>query len=216
MIATTEPARPSAPLTNPGLGATLRAEYEALQNDVEQANELAAEFQRQLAGKSNEVAEFRQLFEKTQKDLTRLQASITELREERHRLANEAMRAAAFERKLAQMTGERDRLLAELDLTKQAVASGADESRRCVLDRDAQIARLLMELTELREKNPASRAPASARRSGGNDAAVKGVLSEMWRTLEQLQTILDPQSPAAKPKAQAAAKEEFIDIAFDR
>ena len=216
MIATTESAQSSAPLTNPSLSATLRAEYEALQNDVEQAHELAAEFQRQLAGKSNEVAEFKQLFEKTQKDLTRLQASITELREERHRLANEAMRAAAFERKFTEMTADRDRLLKELDLAKQAASRGDDESERRLLERDAHIARLSMQLTELRETTPAALAPAAVQTPGENPASVKIVLSDMWRTLEQLQKILDPGGAPAKPKAQAAPTEEFIDIAFDR
>ena len=217
MIATTESAQSPAPLTNPSLSATLRAEYEALQNDVEQAHELAAEFQRQLAGKSNEVAEFKQLFAKTQKDLVRLQASITELREERHRLANEAMRATAFERKLTEMTAERNRLLADLDLSKQAASRGDDEAGRRLLERDAHIARLSMELTELREAAPAPLAPAAIHSSGGNTASVKVVLSDMWRTLEQLQKILDPHGAPAKPKAPpVSGKEEFIDIAFER
>ena len=205
MIATTESAQSPAPLTNPGLSATLRAEYEALQNDVEQAHELASEFQRQLAGKSNEVAEFKQLFEKTQKDLTRLQASITELREERHRLANEAMRAAAFERRLTEMTADRDRLIKELELAKQTASKS-----------DAHIARLSTQLTELRETTPAPRAPAPVHLPGGNTASVKVVLSDMWRTLEHLQKILDPCGAPANPKAQSAPAEEFIDIAFER
>ncbi len=216
MIATTESSQSSAPLTNPSLSATLRAEYDALQNDVEQAHELAAEFQRQLAGKSNEVAEFKQLFEKTQKDLTRLQASITELREERHRLANEAMRATAFERRLTETTADRDRLLKELDLAKQAASRGDDESERRLLERDAHIARLSMQLTELRETTPAPRPPAPVQTSGGNPASVKVVLSDMWRTLEQLQKMLDPGGAPAKPKMPAAPAEEFIDIAFER
>ena len=216
MTATTEHAKSSAPLTNPALSSTIRAEYEALQNDVEQAHELAAEFQRQLAGKSNEVAEFKQLFEKTQTDLTRLQTSITELRAERHRLANEAMRAMAFERKLAEVTADRNRLQAELDLAKKSVIKDANESERRLLDRDAQIAKLSLQLIELRERYPASRTPAPASPAGGNDASLKVVLSEMWRTLERLQTILDPQGAPPKPKANASANEEFIDISFDR
>lgn len=216
MIATTESAQSPAPLTNPGLSASLRAEYEALQNDVEQAHELAAEFQRQLAGKSNEVAEFKQLFEKTQHDLTRLQASITALREERHRLANEAMRATAIERRLAEMTTDRDRLIKELDLAKQAASRDGDESGRCLLERDAHIARLSMELTVLRESKHAEIAPAAVHASGGNSASVKVVLSDMWRTLEHLQKILDPSGAPGKAKAEPAQVEEFINIAFER
>ena len=203
-------------MTNPGLSASLHAEYEALQNDVEQAHELAADFQRQLAGKSNEVAEFKQIFEKTQKDLARLQASITALREERHRLANEAMRAMALDRRLAEASAERERLSKELTLAKQAASKAGDESERCLLERDAHIARLSMQVTELREKNPALGATLAARPTRGNDPSVKVVLSEMWQTLERLQTILDPQCAPLKPKANPSANDEFIAIAFDR
>src|SRR5688500_7910196 len=81
---------------NPNLSANLHADYEALQNDMQQAKDLAADFQQQLAGKSNEFAQLKQLFEKTAADLAHLQAGIVELRAERHRLANESMRATAF------------------------------------------------------------------------------------------------------------------------
>ena len=203
-------------MTNPSLSSSLRADYEALQNDVEQAQELAAEFQRQLAGKSNEVAEFKQIFEKTQKDLARLQASITELREERHRLANEAMRAMALERRLAEVTAERDRLIKELTLAKQAASKADDESDRRLLERDAQIARLSLQLTELRENPRVSLATVTLPASAGKSASVKVVLSDMWRTLEQLQKILDPTGASAKSTSQGVGTEEFIDIAFER
>src|SRR4051794_28033707 len=78
---------------DPNLSATLRADYEALLNDVKQANELAVDYQRQLAVKSNELALSNQLFERTQKHLGDLNTGIAELRRERHELANEAMRA---------------------------------------------------------------------------------------------------------------------------
>ena len=111
--------RAASPLTNPNLSATLRLEYDALLDDMHRAQALCAEFQRELAGKSNEAEEFKDLFAKTQGDLFQLQDSITELREERHRLANEAMRAAALSRKLVEVTQERDRLLAEIAFSKQ-------------------------------------------------------------------------------------------------
>ena len=105
---------------NPNLTAALRLEYDALVNDMRRAQDLCAEFQRQLDGKSHEVEEFKYLFAKTQSDLFQLQDSITELREERHRLANEAMRATALSRKLVAITRERDRLVAELAFSKKA------------------------------------------------------------------------------------------------
>src|SRR4051812_17316931 len=93
-------------MVNPKLSANLRADYDALRNDVQQANELAADFQKKLAGKSNEFAILKQVFEKACEDLGRLQAGISELREERHRLANEAMRATALQMKLTKVTDE--------------------------------------------------------------------------------------------------------------
>jgi len=95
------------------LGPRVAADLEAIVNDMEQAKELAAEYQRELAGKSNELAALKQLFEKTRQHLIQLETSVTKLREERHRLANEAMRAEALQRKLDQVTAERDRLRAE-------------------------------------------------------------------------------------------------------
>ena len=95
------------------LGSSVAADLEAVRNDMEQARELAAEYQRELAGKSNELAALKQLFEKTREHLIQLQTSITKLRDERHRLANEAMRAEALQRKLEQVTAERDLLRAE-------------------------------------------------------------------------------------------------------
>ena len=109
-------------LTNPNLSATLRLEYDALVNDMRRAHDLCADFQRQLAGKSNEVDALKEIFAKTQGDLFQLQDSINELREERHRLANEAMRVTALSRKLAEVTAERDGLLAEVERSKSVTA----------------------------------------------------------------------------------------------
>src|SRR5688500_8403202 len=88
------------------LGRSVSADFEAIRNDMEQARELAAEYQRALAGKSNELAAMNQLFEKTRLHLIQLELSIKNLREERHRLANEAMRAVALEQKLEQVIKE--------------------------------------------------------------------------------------------------------------
>lgn len=161
-------AQAANPLTNPNLSAALRLEYDALVNDMRRAQELCAEFERQLAGKTHEVDEFKDLFSKTQADLFQLQDSITELREERHRLANEAMRAAALSRKLVAVTSERDRLLAELAFSKKASEP---------------------------QPAPVAQTPAG----------LHNVVGEMWRTLGQLQTLLDVDAkPGAKPVAIAS------------
>ncbi len=139
------------PVVNPNLSATLNADYEALQNDMEQAKELAADFQRQLAGKSNEFAQLKQLFEKTATDLAHLQEGIVELRSERHRLANEAMRATAFQLMLNQVTSERDRLRMDLEFVRKALAQSADEMAAALRERDTQIGNLVIELVTLKE-----------------------------------------------------------------
>ena len=142
-----EPSDQPTGMVNPKTTANLLADYEALQNDLEQANGLASDFQRQLAGKSNECAQFKQVFEKTCKDLAHLQTGITALREERHRLANEAMMATALKMKLTKASEERDRLRLELDAARFA----ADESARAVRARDQQIAELTLKVATLKD-----------------------------------------------------------------
>src|SRR5437660_314094 len=114
-----DPETASQPMTGSGdshtpvrvdrarLGPLVAAVLEAILNDMEQAKELAAEYQREVAGKSNELAALKQLFEKTRQHVIQLQVNVTNLRDERHRLANESMRAEALQRKLDQVTSER-------------------------------------------------------------------------------------------------------------
>ena len=152
------PASRKLPANRSNLTAKLRADYDALQNDVQQARELAADFQRQLAGKSNEFADLKRVFSETRSHLTRLEASITELREERHRLASEAMRGVAFERKLA----EKEQQVAQLEervskLREERHRFAADAMRataleRKLVERDAEIAQLTTDLANLREQ----------------------------------------------------------------
>lgn len=185
-------------LTNPNLSAALRAEFEALLHDVERAQEMSFDFQRQLAGKEDEVAEFKQLFQKTQTDLLRLQTSITELREERHRLANEAMRATALARKLTEVSAERDWLIAELERTKQGHTADIQDAAQIIRERDFLIENLSHELADFRSQSHASRDPEAR-----DVAGVSGVVSEMWQTLERLQTVLDPLDTSAMPTTQS-------------
>lgn len=102
-------------ITNPNLSGAVKADYLALQNDLQQARELAADFQRQLSGQTNEHAVLKQILAKTQNDLTKLQTSITDLREERHRLANHAFEAIALREKLKRSEQENAKLEKELD-----------------------------------------------------------------------------------------------------
>lgn len=192
---------------NPNLSANLRADYEALQNDMEQAKELAADFQRQLAGKSNEFAQLKQLFDKATADLANLQAGIVELRAERHRLANESMRATAFQAKLAQVTGERDRLRVELEHVRKALQHGAQEMAAALRDRDAQIASLVIELVTAKEAAEIARRELQAMRAGAGLRFASGA----GQAVES-----SPVPSSSKPVEKIELGEECIDIAFDR
>lgn len=152
---------PSQQLVNPHLSGSLTADHEALKNDLLQAQDLAADFRQQLAGKSNEYAQLKQILEKTQQDLEHLQAGIVELRAERHRLANEAMRAVAFEAKLAKVTGERDRLRIDLEVVRQAMAKKMDEMTIQLRQRDRRIAELVIETVSLRNAKGEGASPLS-------------------------------------------------------
>ncbi len=110
------------PLQNPKLTRDLIADQEALHNDLKLARELALDYQKELSDKANDHAALKIVLEKTFLDLEQLQAGIVELREERHRLANQAMRAAAFELQLKLVSNERDRLRAEADELRAALA----------------------------------------------------------------------------------------------
>jgi len=136
------------PLVDPNLTRALSADYEALKNDLEQANEFAVDLQKELAGSKNDVAHFKQVVEKTQRDLAQLQDGIVALRKERHKFANEAMRATALEMKLKAVAHERDGLLEKLGESQRR----EEESLALVKKRDGQIAELTMHLMMLKEE----------------------------------------------------------------
>lgn len=134
--------------TTPTLSATLATDYQALQNDLREANELTAELQRELAGKSNEFALLRQVFEKTRQDLENLQAGISALREERHGFANESMRAYALEQKLGRVTAERNGLRIALESVRKQAEAAAEEIEKQLESRDIRIRELTVKLNQ--------------------------------------------------------------------
>jgi chromosome segregation ATPase len=136
-----------SPLVDPNLTKSLTADYEALKNDLEQANEFAGDLQKELACSKNDVAHFKQVVEKTQSDLAQLQDGIVALRKERHKLANEAMRATALDLKLKAVAHERDGLLESLTESQRR----EEEAMALVKKRDAQVAELTMQLMMLKE-----------------------------------------------------------------
>jgi chromosome segregation ATPase len=132
---------------DPNLTSRLRADYEALKNDVQQANEWAADLQKELAGKNEEFAHFKRLFDKAQTDLAQLNEGIVSLRQERHRLANEAMRATGLEMQLGRAAQECEQLKHELTECKTRELRAAETLR----ERDRQVAELTMELMTAKE-----------------------------------------------------------------
>lgn len=150
------------------LGASLLADYEALGNDLEQATEMAADYQRQLAGKSNELAHLAQVFERTQIHLKTLEAGIEELRTERHRLASEVVRTIALERKLVIATEDNRQLRSTLSALQRHQRATAEQQalkdQRC----DERIAELSLEAQTLAKLLEAARLAAAEAKAEPN------------------------------------------------
>jgi chromosome segregation ATPase len=151
--------------TDPTLTPALRANMEAVRNDLEQAQELTAAYQRQLAGKSNECAELKQILEKTMRDLEKLQTDVSELRKERHRLANEVMRSYALQRRLDQAISEQDTSRAEADALRNVV-SASDLASRALKEAFANERQILS------EENHALRAALARNHSSAQRSSV--------------------------------------------
>jgi chromosome segregation ATPase len=211
-VDTAEAATKSASRTNPNLTANLRADYDAIRNDLQQAKELAADFQRLAADKSNEVAHIKSLLEKTTRDLGRLEEHVAELRGERHRLANELMAAAATELELTKVKKERDHLRTELDGLRQATMARINDLQAQVIEQRTEIAAL-----EARARTT----QASAETAAGNDVAMQKI-QELTATVSRLMGLMEkkPQTrremPAADVQEPAISEDDFINISFDR
>lgn len=185
-------------MVNPKTTPNLLADYQALTNDLQQANGLASDFQRQLAGKANECAQFKQVFEKTCKDLAHLQTSIAALREERHRLANEAMMVTALKLKFNKVAAERDALRLELD----AARATREEIARALRARDQQVAELTFKVETLKE------VLVEAQQRTDSSAPLRSAAREPKTVSTERTGYLE--------SARNPGGEGFIDIAFDR
>jgi chromosome segregation ATPase len=193
-----------ASITN--LTTTLRADYAALQNDLEQAQEMAADFQCQLAGKSNEVAHFKSVLEKTQEDLARMESHVAELRRERHRLANEVMVATGSKELLENLRAERDQFRREAEALRTALTSSGAEYQE-------QIKLQEMEITRLRAALEAARG-GNAQPPGEVAAGVRDRITELSATVERLESMIR-QPDRKSGQTEEAASDEFIDISFE-
>ena len=137
--ATQEPAAerepPPARPTDPGLTARLLADQAALQNDLAQAQELAADFRQAASDKSNELAHMKSFLEQLKGDLARYEKHIAELRAERHGLANEVMKLTGAQMQARKSSEECGRLRAEnAALHGQLAAQGAGGTERRIDD----------------------------------------------------------------------------------
>ncbi len=96
-----------------------RADYEAVLNDLEQAQFLAAEYQREISSRSNSFADLRRMFEKTSAQLVSALGAVEVLRKEKRKLVDEVARVAAIEFRLQRVTEEKDRLAGEVRALRQ-------------------------------------------------------------------------------------------------
>ena len=140
---------------NPSLSAALKEGGDAVRDDLRQAKDLTAELEVQLAGRSKELLHLKFLLEQTKAHFGHMQDSVTAMRAERHKLANEAMKAQGLEIMLARMTAERDRLKSELEgvLEGLATENALKEQQSLRFDkRDKMIAELTFEVVTLRQE----------------------------------------------------------------
>ncbi|MEO6751201.1 MAG: hypothetical protein ABIP85_05440 [Chthoniobacteraceae bacterium] len=167
------------PAIRPGLiTSTLRDAYDAVQEDLRQTKEAAIALEDQLADKSEEMVRLMGMFERTKEHLAHLQESIRLLREERHKLANEAMRAQGLELMLTRVTAERNRLKTELEGVIERLALEKGAKGLSFDNRDKRIAELTFQLINsqqdvealrLRLSSPETAAPPAPAKSPGQD-----------------------------------------------
>jgi hypothetical protein len=198
-------AMPPVAMVSTTLGPRVAADYEALRNDLEQAQAIAKDFQREAAGKSNELAEMRMLLERTQNDLGKLQASIAQLRQERHDLANRVMIAAAAEIKLKRSEAECERLRKEAEAFRGAIGVAGTEAKAEVRRLEIENARLMTQIESLTLHGAAPAAGAGG--GGGFDQTSQVMLAKILATVEGLRESIDHLPRNGSPS--------FLDVSFD-
>ena len=168
--------------------AIVQADYLALANDLEQAQALSSTLEMELSGKTNELARFKLIWERTQNDLAKFERDIEGLRKERHALANAAQRAQAYEFKYQRVQAAYDELATRLE-------------------------RLESELVREREAHIQTRAQLDALPKGGvrrNDPRLRQTLEELRATIDRaLAGEPGKAAPALEPP-----KAEHIEIEF--
>lgn len=140
------PPPPSLPLT-----VALVAAGDAVQQELREAHQLAADLDAALAGKSKEALHLKFVLDRTKAHFGHLQDSVAALRQERHQLANDSMKAQGLEMMLGRVTGERDRLKAEL-AAREKLAAETSPAGLDLKQRDRTIAELTFANVKLRQE----------------------------------------------------------------
>ncbi len=180
----------AVPSPDPKISANLQADYNALKNDLEQARNLAADYQQQLAGKTNDCAQMKLLLEKSAADLDHLRRDILELRQERHRLANEIVRIPILEHRLKKMTDERDHLRTDLNALWAQAAAAAQAGKE--------------------SEPPADQSGGPLK---GNDRILaKRLIADLTASIEDLKRLLEPSS--ASKSADRVDSDRIVEVSF--
>ena len=124
---------------------------DAVQQELREAHQLATSLDAELAGKSKEVLHLKFVLDRTKAHFGHLQDSVAALRQERHKLANDAMKVQGLEMMVGRITGERDRLKAEL-ADREALAAQNSPAGPNFDQRDQTIAELTFENVKLRQE----------------------------------------------------------------
>jgi septal ring factor EnvC (AmiA/AmiB activator) len=183
-----------APPTAFGSANALVAQYKAVKNDLDQARQSAADFQRQLAAKTNECAGARRAFEV---EVARLRAEVADYREERLQLANEVARIAGLEFRMKRITEERDGLRSQVETLR------------------AQLAAQTWKAPEpLAPPVPFPLAASQEPMSGNERVYAKRLLMQLAASLEELRDVVDPNSERKETETPGPKTGEVISISF--
>ena len=187
--------RPGASFSSNREIAVVQADYLALANDLEQAQSLASVLELQLSGKTNELARFKLIWERTQADLAKFSQDLDTMRAERHSLANEVQRAYAIEHKFERLKAAHE----------EATASAARLEAELIRERSAH-GQTRTELEELQAK--ANAQPAGAPGGKTCDPNLQRAL-EVLR--DQLDRVLGTRPGAANTGTQRGLKTAALD-----
>jgi predicted RNase H-like nuclease (RuvC/YqgF family) len=191
---TPQPAATPAPKAERLAVSVYQAAQEALKNDLQQARELAADYEFHLARKTNELAELRRESEAAFSELARLRGEVSELRHERLQLANEVARIAGLEFRLKRATEDKEILRNELQAAKAV--------RPVDLHKEP----------EAPVQFPT--ADANDPLSGTDRVYAKRLLLQLATQLDELRDLVDPD-PARKPAPPKTPSEgQIIELSF--